>query len=240
MTTCGKFSCQFSLSTMLTASAFQLLFGKLYTLYDLKWVYMISLFVFEVGSLICAVAPTSTAFIVGRAIAGLGGAGVLCGSLVVVAHSVPLETRPNFTGLLGGMFGIASVSGPLLGGALTDSISWRWCFYINLPIGGITAVILFFFLRVQNTIKEDIPVWTKISRLDIPGNTLFIASIICLLLALDWGGSTYPWSSSRIIVLFVMFAILLFAFIGLQLYLGENATGEFYKSVTCSSMLIKY
>lgn len=76
---------------------------------------MISLLIFEVGSLICAVAPSSTAFILGRAIAGLGGAGVLCGSLVIAAHTVPLKTRPNVTGLIGAMFGVASVSGPLVG-----------------------------------------------------------------------------------------------------------------------------
>jgi MFS family permease len=119
----------------MTTCAFQLLFGKLYTLYSLKWTFMLSLFVFEIGSLICAAAPSSAVFIVGRAISGLGGSGVLCGSLVIISFSVPLEARPNFTGLIGGMFGVASVSGPLMGGALTDAVSWRWCFWINLPVG---------------------------------------------------------------------------------------------------------
>jgi MFS family permease len=130
----------------MTTCAFQLFFGKMYTLYSLKWTFMWSLFVFEVGSLICAAAPSSAVFIVGRALAGLGGSGVLCGSLVIISYSVPLKVRPNYTGLIGGMFGVASVSGPLMGGALTDAVSWRWCFYINLPVGYVISALHLYLL----------------------------------------------------------------------------------------------
>ena len=120
---------------LLTTCAFQLLFGKLYTHLDIKMVFLSAIAVFEIGSLICGVAPTSTALIVGRAIAGLGAAGIFSGSLIIIAHSVSLEKRPVYTSIVTGMYGIASVAGPLMGGALTDNVSWRWCFYINLPIG---------------------------------------------------------------------------------------------------------
>lgn len=116
---------------LLTTASFQLLFGKFYTFFSLKWVYLIAIGIFELGSLLCGVAPNSTALIVGRAIAGVGSAGIFSGALIIVAYSVPLAKRPMYTGFIGAMYGIASVAGPLLGGAFTDKVSWRWCFYIN-------------------------------------------------------------------------------------------------------------
>jgi hypothetical protein len=105
---------------LLTTASFQLLFGKFYTFFSIKWVYLIAIFIFELGSLICGVAPSSTALIVGRAIAGLGCAGIFSGALIIIAYSVPLQKRPIYTGFVGAMYGIASVAGPLLGGAFTD------------------------------------------------------------------------------------------------------------------------
>lgn len=91
----------------------QLIFGKLYTFYPSKWVFLAGLLVFEIGSLICAVAPTSNALIVGRCIAGLGGAGLFSGCLIIVATTVPLRIRPIYMGLVSSMHAIASVAGPL-------------------------------------------------------------------------------------------------------------------------------
>lgn len=99
---------------LLTGCAFQLLFGKFYTLFNVKWVLLSALFVFEVGSLVCAVAPSSTVLIVGRAVAGLGSAGIFTGAFVVIAHTVALEKRPAYLGIIGGVYGIASVAGPLV------------------------------------------------------------------------------------------------------------------------------
>jgi MFS family permease len=117
---------------LLTTAAFQLLFGKFYTFFSIKLVYLIAIGIFELGSLVCGVAPNSNALIVGRAIAGVGSAGVFSGALIIVAYSVPLQKRPMFSGFIGAMYGIASVAGPLLGGAFTDKATWRWCVYINL------------------------------------------------------------------------------------------------------------
>ena len=99
---------------LLTGCAFQLLFGKFYTLFNVKWVLLIALFIFEVGSLVCAVAPSSMALIIGRAVAGLGSAGIFTGAFVVIAHTVALERRPAYLGIIGGMYGVASVAGPLV------------------------------------------------------------------------------------------------------------------------------
>ncbi|KAJ4258162.1 hypothetical protein NW762_008303 [Fusarium torreyae] len=202
-----------------------LLFGKLYALFNVKIVFLSALFVFELGSLICGVAPTSTALIIGRAIAGLGSAGIFTGALVTIAHTVAREKRPMFFGLLGGMYGIASVAGPLMGGAFTDHATWRWCFYINLPLGGITAVVIFFLLKVPpKPAAERRSFMTTLKGLDPIGTAVFIPSIICLLLALQWGGVKYPWSNARVIALFVVFGILLFGFLSVQFVMKDNAT----------------
>ncbi|KAH7140952.1 major facilitator superfamily domain-containing protein [Dactylonectria macrodidyma] len=210
---------------LLTTCALQLLFGKLYALFNVKLVFLTALFVFELGSLICGVAPNSTTLIVGRAIAGLGSAGIFTGSLVTIAHTVERERRPIFFGLLGGMYGIASVAGPLMGGAFTDHATWRWCFYINLPLGAVTAVVLFFLLKIPHQEKPQRDSLSRtLRRLDPIGTAIFVPSIICMLLALQWGGVKYPWSNARIIVLFVMFGVLLVGFIAVQIYMKDDAT----------------
>lgn len=94
--------------------AFQLLFGKIYSAFNIKWVFLIALFLFEVGSLVCGIAPNSVTLIVGRAIAGLGSAGIFSGALIIIAYSVPIHQRPIYISLIGGMYGIASVAGPLV------------------------------------------------------------------------------------------------------------------------------
>lgn len=108
---------------------------------------MLAIGVFEIGSLICGVAPNSAALIVGRAITGIGAAGVLGGCYTIIAFSVAPVKRPAFTGILGATYGIASVVGPLLGGVFTDKATWRWCFYVNLPVGGVSAGIILLFFK---------------------------------------------------------------------------------------------
>ncbi|MCJ1243696.1 hypothetical protein MMC30_000893 [Trapelia coarctata] len=210
---------------LLTTCSFQLLFGKFYTYFNIKYVFLAALFVFELGSLICGVAPNSTALIVGRAIAGLGSSGIFTGALVTLAHIVPLVKRPIYFGLIGGMYGIASVAGPLIGGAFTDKVTWRWCFYINLPLGAVTAAGLVVFLKLEGQEKrERVSLGRQILRFDPLGTMLFVPAIVCLLLALQWGGTQYPWSNGRIIALFVLFGVLLITFVCVQIWLGDDAT----------------
>ena len=103
------------LAYLLTTAGFQLVFGKLYTFFSIKWVFLVAIAIFEIGSLVCGVAPSSTALIVGRAIAGLGSAGIFSGAYLIIAMSQPLEKRPTFQGLFGAMYGVASIVGPLMG-----------------------------------------------------------------------------------------------------------------------------
>jgi MFS family permease len=201
------------------------MFGKLYTFYSIKWTYLTALGIFELGSLLCGVAPNSTALIVGRAVAGVGSAGIFSGAILIVAHTVPLRQRPTYTGMIGAMYGIASVAGPLMGGAFTDRLTWRWCFYINLPFGLVTAIfIVFFFTSPKKARAAESTFMGKLAQMDLLGTAFFLPGIICLLLALQWGGTKYPWGNGRIIALFVLFALLIIGFLAVQIWKGEAAT----------------
>ncbi|KAG4417765.1 hypothetical protein IFR04_009053, partial [Cadophora malorum] len=212
-------------SYLLTATALQPTFGRIYTIFDIKYTFMVAIVIFEIGSLVCATAPTSNALIVGRAIAGMGTGGLFSGAIVILAYCLPLRKRPAAFGLIGGMWGIASVAGPLLGGVFTDEISWRWCFYINLPIGAVSIVVIYFFLRIPRENNPDnLSVTQRILKLDLIGASILVPAVICLLLALQWGGSTYPWNNSRIIGLFIGFGLLTIIFVYTQIRLGDRGT----------------
>ncbi|KAF5014224.1 hypothetical protein F66182_14864, partial [Fusarium sp. NRRL 66182] len=191
---------------LLTTCSFQLLYVKFFRAFNVKWVFLLALLIFEIGSAICGAAPSSSSFIVGRAIAGLGAAGIFTGATTITAIVAPLRLRPIIAGLLGGLFGICSILGPLLGCVFTSKATWRWCFYINLPIGALTTIGIGFLLHIRQTFtKASGNAWQVFSYFDPLGNTFFISAIICLLLALHWGGDTYPYSNGRIIALFVLF-----------------------------------
>ncbi|KAJ4312032.1 hypothetical protein N0V84_010145 [Fusarium piperis] len=208
---------------LITSSATQLLWGRIYTFYSTKLIFIAAVVIFEVGSALCGAAPNSTAFIIGRAIAGMGSAGIFSGSSVILTQILSLEKRPMYIGMMGSIFGVASIVGPLMGGAFTDNVTWRWCFYINLPIGGAVLAVLFLFLHVPRVTHTE-TFKRQFIRMDPIGTVLFLPGIVCLILALQWGGASDPWSDGRIIALFVVAGVLLLAFVGVQVWRQEDAT----------------
>ncbi|PMD19198.1 MFS general substrate transporter [Hyaloscypha hepaticicola] len=230
---------------MITGCAFQLLYSRLFTFYAPKWVFLASVTIFELGSLVCGVSRNSPTFIVGRAIASLGSAGIMSGMIVLTVHTIPLRKRPLYQSLMGIVFMISSVTGPIIGGAFTTHLTWRWCFYLNLPIGGATLLLAFWLLPSNNNkTKEEIEATKlstreKIERVDPIGTLCFLPGIVCLLLALQLGGSTYAWNNWRIILVWIMFGILIITFAAVQMWKQENATIPprilRYRSVTAST-----
>ncbi|KAK1981089.1 major facilitator superfamily transporter [Colletotrichum cereale] len=210
---------------MLTTAASQLVFGRIYKFYDLRVSFLSSILIFELGSLICGVAPSSPVLIVGRAVAGVGSAGIFTGAMMVMIPMIPLHKRPMFQGIFGMVFGLASVIGPLVGGGFTGTVTWRWCFYINLPVGGAAFLFLFFMLKApKRQMQEPATLYQHFKRLDPLGTLFFLPSIVSLLLALEWGGSEYEWSDGRIIALFVVFGVGFIAFAAVQVLMPQTAT----------------
>jgi MFS family permease len=182
--------------------------------------------IFEVGSIICAAAPTSTAFIVGRAIAGLGSAGTGIGGIIIFVDLLPLQKRPKYQGSVAASFGLASIAGPLLGGFFTSRVSWRWCFWINVPIGCLAIVVLVLILPSSPPPRKHMGESFKqrVQQFDPIGTVFLLPGLVLLLLALQWGSNEYAWESTRVIVSIVLGLVLLIAFVICQFWARENGT----------------
>jgi MFS family permease len=151
----------------------------MYILFPKKLVYIVFVFIFKVGNLVCASAPSSAVLIAGRAVSGAGASGVFAGGFAILTAIVPLHKRPIYMGTISSTFAHASIVGPVISGALTEHLSWRWCFYINPPCGAFAVFLLFFLFRVKTVRTKKAPLVDKLKGLDGIGLLLFSARQQC-------------------------------------------------------------
>jgi MFS family permease len=210
---------------LLASCALQPLAGQIYTHFPSKYVFLSFLGVFETGSVICGASTSSNMFIIGRAVAGAGGAGLLNGAITIIRAAVSKQQRPFVIGIVSAIAATGAVSGPLIGGALTEKASWRWCFYINPCPGAFIAFVLA-ILPIPEQRKKTVTRSTLIPtlrKLDFPGFALFAPAVVMCLLALEWGGHQHPWSSSTIIGLFCGAFGMTCVFLVWENHKGDNA-----------------
>ncbi|RKP34581.1 major facilitator superfamily domain-containing protein [Dimargaris cristalligena] len=206
-------------SYMLTATALQPLYGKFSDIFGRVPVILFALVVFLVGCAICGAAQNIMTLIIARGLAGIGGAGLVSLCMIIISDIVPLNKRALFLGAFGGVFAIASIAGPLLGGAFTDYVSWRWVFYINLPIGAVTLIVIILFLRIPHKSGS---ILAKLRKIDYLGTFLLVGGIVFILLAILWGGKDYPWDDKRIIAFFCIGFGLIIAFVLSEVYFASE------------------
>ncbi|KAL7930118.1 major facilitator superfamily domain-containing protein [Trichoderma chlorosporum] len=195
-----------------------LLYGVLYGTFNMKWVFAASVVLFEVGSALCGAAPSMTALIVGRVIAGSGGSGVFMGSLnYFTALTSPTERGIYITGT-GFCWGIGAVLGPVIGGSFVESsATWRWAFYINLIIGGAFAPIYLFGLPSIHPVVG-VPIVERVKKIDFVGVVLGVGTWVTFCMAFTMAGGQWPWNDGRTIGMIVAFAVIITAFAVQQTY----------------------
>jgi len=181
------------------------LWGKLGDLIGRKSLYQASIVIFLIGSVLCGIAQNMVELIAFRAIQGLGGGGLMVLSQAIIGDVVPPRERGRYQGMFGAVFGVTSVAGPLLGGFFVDNLTWRWVFYINLPIGAIALVVIAAALHTKEVHGRP--------KIDYLGITLLAGGTTCLVLLTTFGGTTYPWASAQIIGLGIVAVVLLAIFV---------------------------
>ncbi|OQE43452.1 hypothetical protein PENCOP_c003G08167 [Penicillium coprophilum] len=188
-------------SYQMASACLQPLAGRVFFNFNTKWTFMGFFFVFELGSLLCGIANSSKMFIIARAVAGMGSAGLMNGALTIISSCVPLPKSPPLIGIMMGFSQLGTIGGPLLGGAFTDLLEG---FYINLPVGALVAIFLSFIKIPDQVAKPSIRLAldTILHKLDLIGFVLFSPAALQLLLALEYGKNNNSWGSATVIGLF--------------------------------------
>jgi EmrB/QacA subfamily drug resistance transporter len=186
---------------LLTGTAVTPLYGKLSDIHGRRSIMLTAISIFIVGSIACALANGMTTLVLARALQGLGGGGLIALAQTIIADAVSPRERGRYQGYISAVFALSSVGGPVLGGLLTEHLSWSYIFWINVPLGLAALAMTSSALRL-------IPFRPRRHRLDVIGALLMMAASVALLLALSWGGARYPWISAQIGLLLVLSVLL--------------------------------
>jgi EmrB/QacA subfamily drug resistance transporter len=198
---------------LLTSTASVPLYGKLSDIYGRKIMFQASIAIFVVGSVLCSLSQNMLELVLSRGAQGLGAGGIIVMAIAIIGDILPPRERGRYQGYTGGVFAVSSVIGPLVGGLFTQHLTWRWVFYINVPVG-IAALIV-------TSIVLKLPVNKKRPSIDYLGAALMVSGVTSLLLVASWGGTEYAWVSPEIIGLTVAGVVLLLLFIGQELRAPE-------------------
>ena len=185
------------------------IYGKLSDIFGRRSLYLIGIGVFLVGSMLCGLSQNMAQLILFRGLQGIGGGAMMVNSFAIIGDIFPPSERGKFQGYIGGVFGLSSIAGPLLGGWITDNASWRWVFYVNIPLGIIAIAVL------ASTLPK-IAAHTRDKKIDWWGGLFILTTLVPLLLSLVWGGSVYQWSSWQIISSLVVAIVSLAIFIRIE------------------------
>ncbi|KAK8062545.1 hypothetical protein PG997_014642 [Apiospora hydei] len=186
----------------LATSVVQPLTGQLAGLFGRRHVALFVVALYTLGSGLCGGANGPAMLIAGRAVQGAGSGGMTAIMGIVISDLVPLRLRSAYQAILAMTYAIGMAIGPVVGGAIVQNTTWRWVFYINLPVGGVSLSLLWLFLRVKW--DKETKTWDKLKRIDYAGNFLLITATVSVLIALTWAGSVYPWSSYHILAPFII------------------------------------
>ena len=186
--------------------------GKLYAKYDGKWVYIISVIIFLAASAVCGGAPNMNAMIVGRVLLGVSGSGVYCGILFLMSVFAKPHERPAYISAVGAVWGLGTCLGPVVGGGF-ERVDWRWAFWINLIIGGVFMPIYLFMIPSYDPLQgKSVSFKQRGKDFDLVGTVLFTGFVMCLVLAINFGGVLYAWNSGSTIALLVVGIVVFIAF----------------------------
>ncbi|KAE8137951.1 major facilitator superfamily domain-containing protein [Aspergillus pseudotamarii] len=203
-----------SVGFMIGAVAMVLIVGKLYTLYNAKWLYIVFTVIFVAASALCGAAPTINAEIVGRVFAGVGGNGMYIGVLTLLSLNTTSRERPQYLSLTGLVWGLGTVLGPVIGGGF-ELYTWRWAFYINL-LFAVILLPLYFFVIPSNSVTPGLSLQQKLNTFDWVGAILSVAAFTTLVMGINFGGTLYNWDAAQIIALFILSGILWITFVAQQ------------------------
>ena len=195
-------------SYLLASTVSTPLYGKLGDMLGRKPVFQAAIVIFLVGSMLAGLSQSMTELIAFRALQGIGAGGLMVGAQAIIGDIVPPRERGRYMGLIGGVFAVASVAGPLLGGFFVDNLSWRWVFYVNMPVGALAVAIVATRLHLPSTKRRH--------TIDYLGTVLLTGGVGALILLTTWGGNEYPWSSTTIWSLGILGTILLVAFVWVE------------------------